>query len=45
LALIRQFRDVDAKIGGIDAIAEEATAADDDNEDDGDDAGWDPSKL
>jgi hypothetical protein len=45
-ALVRQFRDVDAKIRAIDAAAEEAAAADDDSDvDDGDEASWDPSKL
>ena len=46
-ALIRQFRDVDAKIRAIDAAAA-AAAADDDGDDDdldGDEAGWDPTKL
>ena len=43
-ALIRQFRDVDAKIRAIDAAA--AAVADEpaDNDDDGD-AAWDPSNL
>jgi hypothetical protein len=40
-ALIRQFRDVDAKIRAIDAAA----AADDGDVDDDDEAGWEPSKL
>jgi hypothetical protein len=45
-ALIRQFRDVDAKIRGIDAAAEEATAAADSGDAaDGQEASWDPSKL
>ena len=44
-ALIRQFRDVDAKIRGIDAAAEEAAAADDPDDDGGNEADWDPSKL
>ena len=45
-ALIRQFRDVGAKIRAIDAAAGEA-APDNDNDDvdDGDQAGWDPSGL
>lgn len=42
-ALIRQFRDVDAKIRALDAAA--AAAAEADESDDGDEAGWDPSKL
>ena len=44
-ALIRQFRDVDAKIRAIDAAAKEATADDDGDMNDDDEAGWDPSKL
>ena len=45
-ALIRQFRDVDAQIRAIDARpAEAAGAGDDGDEDDGDAAAWDPSKL
>lgn len=44
-ALIRQFRDVDAKIRAIDAAAAGATADEPDGEDDGDEAGWDPSAL
>lgn len=50
-ALIRQFRDVDAKIRAIDAAASAAAADDPDEDDDGDDgddgdeASWDPSTL
>ena len=48
--LVRQFRDVDAQIRGIDARAAEVAAvadeSDDDLDDDGGEAGWDdPSKL
>jgi hypothetical protein len=44
-ALIRQFRDVDAKIRAIDAAAAAAVADEPDDEDEGDRAGWDPSAL
>jgi hypothetical protein len=44
-ALIRQFRDVDAKIRAIDAAATAAAADDDGDDDNGDEAGWDPSTL
>lgn len=43
--LVRQFRDVDAQIRAIDAREAEAAAADDPEDEDNDDAGWDPSKL
>jgi hypothetical protein len=44
-ALIRQFRDVDAKIRAIDAAAAAAVADEPDSEDEGDDAGWDPNNV
>ena len=44
-ALLRQFRDVDAQIRAIDARAAEAAAAHESDDEDGDEAGWDPSKL
>ena len=40
-ALVTQLRDVDAQVRALDAVA--AAEADDDDGDD--DAGWDPSKL
>jgi hypothetical protein len=36
---------VDAKIRAIDAAATAAAADDDGDVDDGDEAGWDPSKM
>jgi hypothetical protein len=45
-ALVRQFRDVDARIRALDLAAALAVddEADDDDEDD-DETGWDPSKV
>jgi|ERR1700733_15433549 len=45
-ALIRQFRDVDARVRAIDAASAAAASDEPDGDDEGDEAaGWDPSKL